>query len=53
MRGFKSHKQAQLFLSVHGQVNNLFNLGQHFMRANNYRDFRDRALNEWTDISYA
>lgn len=27
MRGFKSHKQTQLFLSVRGQVNNLFNLG--------------------------
>jgi len=53
MRGFKSHKQAQLFLSVHDQVNNLFNLGRHLMRAKYYRDFRDRALNEWTEISCA
>lgn len=24
MRGFKSHKHAQVFLSIHGQVNNLY-----------------------------
>jgi len=53
MRGFKSHKQAQLFLSVHGQANNLFNLGRHLMRAKNYRMFRERAFNEWAVISCA
>ncbi len=50
MRGFKSHKQIQLFLSVHGQVNNLFNLGRHLLRTKNYRIFRERALNEWAII---
>ncbi len=45
MRCFKSHKQAQLFLSIHGQVNNLFNLGRHLMSIKNYRMFRERALN--------
>jgi len=29
MRRFKSHKQAQFFLSIHGQINNLFNLDRH------------------------
>lgn len=53
MRGFKSHKHAQVFLSIHGQVNNLFNLGRHLMKAKNYRLFRERALNEWTVISCA
>ena len=53
MRGFKSHKQSQLFLSIHGHVNNLFNLGRHLLRAKNYRVFRERALNEWTVISCA
>ncbi len=33
MKGFKSHKQAQTFLSIHGQINNLFNLGRHLMCA--------------------
>ena len=53
MRQFKSHKQTQLFLSIHGQINNLFNLGRHLLRAENYRIFRSRALNEWTVISCA
>jgi len=53
MRNFKSHKQSQVFLSIHGQVNNLFNLGRHLMRAENFRIFRERALNEWTVISFA
>jgi len=53
MRKFKSHKQSQLFLSIHGQVNNLFNLGRHLLRAKNYRLFRERALNEWTVVSCA
>jgi putative transposase len=52
MRSFKFHKQAQLFLSVHAQVNNLFNLGCHFLSAKNHRAFRERALSEWTVISY-
>jgi len=31
MRRFKSHGQAQRFLSCHGIVNNLFTLGRHKM----------------------
>ena len=53
MRGFKSHKQTQIFLSVHAQVNNLFNLGRHLMKAKHYQMFRERALNVWTEISCA
>ncbi len=53
MRKFKSNKQSQLFLSIHGQTNNLFNLGRYLLRAKNYRVFRERALNEWTVVSCA
>lgn len=53
MRGFKSHKQSQLFLLVHDQMNDLFNFGRHLMRAKDYRMFRERALNERTVISCA
>ncbi len=35
MRRFKSAGQAQRFLSVHGAVRNLFNLGRHRLRAAN------------------
>ena len=41
MRGFKSHKQGQVFLSIHGQVNNLFNLGRHLMKSENLEFFEN------------
>ena len=44
MRGFRSDGHAQRFLSVHGQVNNLFRLGRHLLRAKNYRELRSRAF---------
>jgi putative transposase len=51
MRRFKSHGQAQRFLSCHGIVNNLFRLGRHKMQADNYRILRERAFSEWTRVS--
>jgi len=51
MRGFKSHRHAQCFLSCHGVVNNLFRLGRHLMTAKNYRTLRDRSFTEWTRVS--
>jgi len=51
MRRFKSHGQAQRFLSCHGTINNLFRLGRHKMQADNYRILRERAFSEWTRVS--
>jgi putative transposase len=51
MRRFKSHKHAQRFLAVHGQVNNLFNLSRHLMKAKHYKIFRDCAFSDWSEIS--
>jgi putative transposase len=51
MRRFKSHGQAQRFLSCHGTINNLFRLGRHLMKAHHYRIFRERAFAEWTRVS--
>ena len=48
MRGFKSLGQAQLFLSVHGVFQNLFRLGRHQLRAENYRLLRARSFKEWS-----
>jgi putative transposase len=47
MRGFKSAKQAQRFLSAHAAVYNLFNLGRHLLSAKNYRTLRLRAFASW------
>ncbi len=50
MRKFKSAAQAQRFLSVHGVVWNLFNLGRHRLRSDNYRLLRVRAFAAWTEV---
>jgi putative transposase len=53
MRRFKSLKQAQRFLSVHGVVNNLFRFGRHLIRACHYRMFRAKAISEWQQVTCA
>ena len=50
MRRFKSIRQAQRFLGAHAAVSNLFNLGRHLVRAENYRDLRVSAFNEWNGV---
>ena len=45
---FKSARQAQRFLGVHASVYNLFNLGRHLMRAEQYRNIRMSAFSEWS-----
>jgi putative transposase len=47
MRGFKSAGQAQRFLSVHGGIRNLFNLGRHHLSSGSYRLLRERSFKEW------
>jgi putative transposase len=51
MRGFSSDGHAQRFLSVHGQVNNLFRLGRHLLRAKNHRVLRERAFETWSQVT--
>ncbi len=53
MRRFKSPGQAQLFLSVHAVVQNLFRLGRHHLRSVNYRLLRDRSFKEWSAATAA
>ena len=51
MRRFKSLRQVQRFLSVHGPINNLFRVGRHLMQAGHYRLFRDKAFATWRDVT--
>jgi putative transposase len=53
MRGFRSDGQAQRFLSVHGQYNNLFRLGRHLLKAEHYRELRSGALKTWSQVTCA
>jgi putative transposase len=53
MHRFKSIAQAQRFLSVHGQVQNLFRVGRHHLKAVHHRLLRDRALADWREVTCA
>ena len=53
MRGFRADGQAQRFLSVHGQCNNLFRLGRHLLAAPNYRMMRQVAFRTWSQVTCA
>ena len=39
LRGFKSLRHVQRFLSVHSPINNLFRTGRHLLTAAHYRLF--------------
>jgi len=53
MRRFKSAGQAQRILSIHGVVQNLFRLGRHHLRSENYRFLRDRSFRGWWEVTAA
>jgi putative transposase len=47
MRRFKSARQAQRFLSVHGLVGNLFRVGRHLLSSTHHRELRERSFLIW------
>jgi putative transposase len=51
MRRFKSAQQAQGFLSLQGAVHNLFRLGRHLVRSENYRFLRSRSFSIWRTVT--
>jgi putative transposase len=53
MRGFRSDGHAQRFLSVHGQCDNLFRVGRHQLKAENYRELRSGAFQAWSQVTCA
>jgi len=53
MRRFKSIAHAQRFLTVHGQIQNLFRVGRHHLKAVHYRLLRDRAFAGWREMTCA
>jgi len=53
MRRFKSVGHAQLFLSVHGTMQNLFAIPRHLMRAKHYRTFRAGAFIQYEHATCA
>ena len=51
MQGFKSARQAQRFLSIHGVVQNLFRLGRHLLKAAAYRILRNCSFRIWNEAT--
>lgn len=53
IRQFKTVTQAQRFLSSHGVINNHFRQQRHLLKARHYRLFRDRAFEQWQQVTCA
>ncbi|PCJ35160.1 MAG: IS6 family transposase [Moraxellaceae bacterium] len=51
MRQFKSIAQTQRFLASHGVINNHFRQQRHLLKAKHYREIRDRAFEQWTQVT--
>lgn len=51
MRRFMSAGQAQRFLSVHEQINNLFHLRRDHLPAAHYRAIRTQAFQAWAEVT--
>jgi putative transposase len=51
MRRFKSARHAQIFLPIHAEVRNLFNLARHLIKANHYRNDRKAAFAAWAEVA--
>jgi putative transposase len=53
MRRFKSAALVQRFASVHGIVQNLFQVGRHLLRSAHQRLLRRRAFHVWDAVTCA
>ena len=53
MQRFKSSGPAQMFLSFHAAVYNLFNVQRHLISCRNLRQFRNEAFNQWSAVTSA
>ena len=53
MRRFKSPRQVQRFLSLHGVVRNLFCVARHLLRSTHHRLLRSRSFEVWRTVTAA
>jgi len=51
MRGFKSARHAQRFLSIFGMISDLFGVGRHLLSAVNYRAALSRRFAKWRELA--
>ena len=53
MGRFKSARQAQRFLTIHGLIHNLFRVGRHLVSSASHRLLRDRSFAVWQQVTSA
>ena len=53
MQRFKSAKSAQIFLSIHASIYNIFNVQRHLISRKNLRQFRGEAMSVWQTVTIA
>jgi putative transposase len=51
MKGFKSARHLQRFVSIHDPVANLFHIPRHDIQSDQYRELRTAALEMWNEIA--
>jgi putative transposase len=53
MKRFKSSRQCQRFVSIHGPIANLFHYPRNHLTAAEYRELRNASTQAWTQITTA
>jgi len=51
MMRFKSARQCQRFVSIHGPIANLFHLHRKHLKAADHRDIRAAAMAVWSEVA--
>lgn len=51
MKGFRSTRQLQRFVSIHDPVANLFHTPRHDIPSDNHRELRAAAMQMWSEIA--
>jgi putative transposase len=50
MKGFKSARHLQRFVSIHDPVANLFHIPRHDIPSDHHRELRTAAMQMWSEI---
>jgi transposase-like protein len=51
MKRFKSPRQCQRFVAIHGPIANLFNLPRNLLTSAQYRELRNSSMEAWSRIT--
>lgn len=52
MKGLKSPRQLQRFVSIHDPIANRFQILRHEIPSHHYRELRGAAMQMWSEIAH-